>query len=100
MRLPPNGRGEEGRANIRLLKPTRPVRRPAEHGEWARADLAFHATVLLDHLNERVVRCGEAVIADSGEVRDFGAAAVYVGFGAGRGHCSGRLLGGGGLRWL
>lgn len=73
------GRMEEGgKTNIRLLEPTRPVRRPAEHGEWARADLALHATVLLDHLDERIVRCGEAIIADGGEIRDFGTAAVYV----------------------
>lgn len=69
---------EGGETNIRLLEPTRPVRRPAEHGEWARADLALHATVLLDHLDERVVGCGEATIADGGEIGDLGAAAVYV----------------------
>lgn len=81
----------KGRTNIRLLEPTRPVCCPTKHGEWARADLALHATVLLDHLDERVVGCRKAVIADGGEVRDFGTAAVYVRFGAGGGHCGGGL---------
>lgn len=77
--LPPGGeRAREERTNIGLLESTRPVRCPAEHGEWARADLALHATVLLDHLDERVVGCREAVIADGGEVGDFGAATIYV----------------------
>lgn len=81
--LPPGGEASqqasrEGRTNIGLFESTRPVRCPAEHGEWARADLALHATVLLDHLDERVVGCREAVIADGGEVGDFGAATIYV----------------------
>lgn len=78
-------RGREA-ANIRLLEPTCSVGCPAEHGEGARADLAFHAAVFFDHLDERVVGCGETVVAYGGEVGDFGAAAVYVGFGAGGGH--------------
>jgi len=47
---------------------------PAEDGEGSRADFAFFAIVLLDHLNVGVLR--EAVLADGREVGGFPAGAV------------------------